>query len=218
MANFNNDPPVFDKSYLKPSESGVVRLIRTTCKALARGADEKCGKFKGFKTYVRDFLKGHKLQAYHWKNFMGIASIFYLKVLLEYFVLREKIEEFLTGNQTNKLLMAVLHDIKIPIFLAEVKALGLVSRLITGPLWCLLEDRSVHIMDMNTHYLELVVFFDDALQDIGKFMKGNLLPFGDATLVKQDPLLECLLEDWEHDDKVVVFLNITLPGSKEAFC
>ena len=120
---------------------------------------------------------------------MGIASIFYLKALLEYFFLREKIEEFLTGNQTNKLLKAVLHDIKIPIFLAEVIALGLVSRLITGPLWCLLEDRSVHIMDMNTHYLELVVFFDDALQDIGKFMKGNLLPFGDATSVKQDPLL-----------------------------
>jgi len=71
MANFNNDPPVFDKSYLKPSESGGVRLIRTTCKALVRGADEKCGKFKDFNPYVRDFLNGNKLHSIPLEEFHG---------------------------------------------------------------------------------------------------------------------------------------------------
>lgn len=68
-------------------------------------------------------------------------------------------EQFLNRNQTSKLLKAVLHDIKVPLYMTEVKALGLVSRVVTIPLWCLLEDKSIHILDMNKHYLELVNFF-----------------------------------------------------------
>ena len=112
-----------------------------------------------------------------YKLFESAAGLYFMK---------DQIEAFLNGNQTNKLLKAVLHDIKVPLFVAEVKALGLVSRLTTGPLWCLLEDKSIHILDMNRHYLELVNFFDDALGDIERFMKGRLLPFGEATALKED--------------------------------
>ena len=40
---FNNSIPIKDPSFKKSSESGTTRLVRTACKAFARGADEKSG-------------------------------------------------------------------------------------------------------------------------------------------------------------------------------
>ena len=78
--------------------------------------------------------------------------------------------QFLEGNSSNNLLKSVLHDIKVPDFVAGVKALGLVSRLVTGPLWCLLEDKTVHVLDMNENYLRLVNFLADASANLPEFM------------------------------------------------
>ena len=211
-AHFDNNPPIFDKNFLKNSQSCVVRLIKTTCKALARGADEKSGKYKDFTTFVKVFLQQHKLHSIPLEEFHGNRFNILFESAAGLYFMKDQIEAFLNGNQTNKLLKAVLHDIKVPLFVAEVKALRLVSRLITGPLWCLLEDKSIHILDMNRLYLELVNFFDDALGDIESFMKGRLLQFGEATALKEDALLGALFEDWEHDDQVVVCLNIILPA------
>jgi len=54
---FENKPPIFDRNALKLSESGTLRLIRTASKALARGTDEKSGKYCDFKMYSKDFLQ-----------------------------------------------------------------------------------------------------------------------------------------------------------------
>lgn len=43
-------------------------------------------------------------------------------------------------------------------------------------------------------------------------MKGNILPFGDKTALTQDEILNFLLADWQHEDKVAVCLNILLPA------
>lgn len=77
-----------------------------------------------------------------------------------------------------------------------MKALGLVSRLITGPLWCLHEDKSIHNLDTNKHFLELVNFFDDALGDSEGFMKGKVLPLGEATAswLRRFSATTCLVE------------------------
>ena len=52
----------------------------------------------------------------------------------------------MTGVQSNSLLKSVLHDLKVPQFLAGTKALGLLSRIITEPLWCLIEDKQINIL------------------------------------------------------------------------
>jgi hypothetical protein len=38
--------------FSKKSESGTIRLIRTTSKCLARGADDKSGCFADFRTFI----------------------------------------------------------------------------------------------------------------------------------------------------------------------
>ncbi|WAR31189.1 hypothetical protein MAR_033731, partial [Mya arenaria] len=81
--------------------------------------------------------------------------------------------EFLeTYGAENRLLKAVLFDLKVPEYIAGVKALGLVSKFITGPLWSILEDKSVTIVDMNEKYHQLVIYLDSAVRDIDGFMTG----------------------------------------------
>jgi hypothetical protein len=46
----------------------------------------------------------------------------------------------------HRLLQSILHDLKIQEYLAGVKALGLISKLLTCPLWHLLEDKFVNIL------------------------------------------------------------------------
>ena len=44
----------------------------------------------------------------------------------------------------------------MPEFVAGCKALGLVNKIITGPLWRVVESKDLSIVDMNSHYRLLV--------------------------------------------------------------
>ena len=119
-------------------------------------------------------------------------------------------KDYLTGHHTNNLLKSVLHDLEIQQFVAGAKALGLASRILTEPLWCLIEDQSIHILKMNIIYSKIVDFQDKASLKIDDFMTGKLLPFGDFTELKRDAIYEVLITKWEHDDIVQVFLESIL--------
>ena len=45
---------------------------------------------------------------------------------------------------------------QVPEFIASCKALGLVNKIITGPLWRVIESKDVSILDMNSRYQLLV--------------------------------------------------------------
>jgi len=51
-----------------------------------------------------------------------------------------------------------MFDVQVPEFMAGVKAIALISRLITVTLRSLLEDRTIHVFNINIHYLQLVIF------------------------------------------------------------
>lgn len=84
--------------------------------------------------------------------------------------------------QLNKLLQSVQNDLKDKKCMAGIKALGLISVLITEPLWCLLETKGLHILEMNEKYTQLIKFFNDALENLGMFMSGKLVPFPELKL------------------------------------
>ena len=54
------------------------------------------------------------------------------------------------NGATNGLLKAVEADLNEPFYIASCKALGLISKFITTPLWTKLEDKEIHILDMST--------------------------------------------------------------------
>ena len=49
----------------------------------------------------------------------------------------------------NQLLKAVSADLAVPEHLAGCKALGIINKVITGPLWRVLEDKEITILDLN---------------------------------------------------------------------
>ena len=122
--------------------------------------------------------------------------------------------DILTGVQSNNLLKSVLHDLKVPQFLAGTKALGLISRLITGPLWCLIEDKQIHILDMNRIYSKLVDFLERECspENLIEFMEGKAFPFEGLTELKRDAIYESLIAQWKHDDLVQLHLAVIIPA------
>ena len=115
------------------SESGIVRLICTTCKAMCRQASEQSGVYQPFSTYLKsNGIDRNPLATFRGNRFnilfYDASVVFYLSDLIKKF--------FLEVWQTpNKLLRTVLTDVQVPEFLAGCKALGLVYKIITGPLW-----------------------------------------------------------------------------------
>ena len=211
-ASFDEKAPILDKRFLKSSESGTLRLVRTASKALARGADEKSGKYMEFKLYLSEFLKEHGFYSLPLQPFRGNRFNILFENAASVFFLSEHMTEFLTGLQTNNLLKSVLFDLKVPLLLAGTKALGLVSRLITVPLWCLIEDKQMHILEMNLVYSKLVDFLEYSTENLSDFMKGKAHSFIESTPVKKDAIYKKLIEDWKHDDLVQIHLAVILPA------
>ena len=98
------------------SEAGTVRLVRTTCKAMCRHGSEQSGVYQPFTT----FLKSNDITKNPLAPFRGnrFNILFYDAGVV--FHLASLIEKFLTEvwQTPNKLLKAVLADIKVPEFLA----------------------------------------------------------------------------------------------------
>ena len=104
--------------------------------------------------------------------FYDAGAVYYLAPL---------IKKFLSDvwQTPNKLLQAVFADIQVPEFLAGCKALGLINKLITGPLWRVIESNDISILDMNTCYCRLSECFDKWSSDASEVVSGEAVVFSD---------------------------------------
>jgi len=72
-------------------------------------------------------------------------------------------------------------------FVADCKALGLIDKLVTGPLWRTLEESSISILDMSAHYSEMLEMFESWSVDASSLLSGNeSLP--DGKEIADDPV------------------------------
>lgn len=207
---------VFEKNYLdgkdigsgiKPelkkyhrNESGTLRLLRTVSKCFAIGEDEKNGFSLPWITYLKS--KGEKNHIVRFKHnrfnlVFSLASATYFH--------KEHISVFLNEvhGLTNDLAKAVSLDINESLYMAGLKAFGLISKQVTGPLWRLLETKGP-ILEMNAHYKQLTDFLKkgaDNLEDIEKFIEGEASPFN--TLVGNDVESVKLFEKNDEIDEVL---------------
>ncbi|XP_055956022.1 uncharacterized protein LOC130012338, partial [Patella vulgata] len=105
-----------------PNGPGCVRLVRTICKAFTKGGDEKSGCYLPFKLYLKS---------------LGISKL--------------PLTPF-HGNRENRLTQSIFLDIKIPLFHIECQALGLIDKLITAPLWRILENENDSVLANLTKF------------------------------------------------------------------
>jgi len=210
---FDGETPCYSKRD-NDYEPGVCRLVRSASKAfgVGSGGDEKSGCQGNFKTFASEFLQEHGMRSVPLRSYRGTrfnilfsnaAAVFFLQP-----VMKDFLKKFGAGN---KLLQSVLFDLKTPEFVAGVKALGLISKLVTCPLWTVLEDKDVSITDMNVKYLQLVTFLDDSSKNTQSFMNGELLVFGENTYVEKDEIYNSLVTSDQYDNIVEVFLQVLLP-------
>ena len=210
---FNQESaPVYDKSFAKKTESATVRLIRTCSKAFSKGGDEKSGCHLEFVSYIQPFLKQHKIHSLPLAPFRGNRFNILFANADHLFFLHKQFIQFLNGREgNNRLLQAVLHDLKVPELVAGCKALGLISKFVSTPLWTLIEDKSIHILDMSEKYQQLVTALNHAALHVTDFMEGNILPF-EHTPVNEDYFLDALLAPFEYDHLVQTHLEVLLPA------
>ena len=187
------------------SESGPVRLIRLSCKAFERRGDEKSGHPLKFATYLRRHGI-HKVPLAHFKGnrfnilFHNAGGIYFL---------RHHIHKFLTSvwGASNQLLKVVLSDIKCPFNISGCKALGLINKFITTPLWRLLESTQ-HILDVPELISDLQSFLHTCTQDVQKvmeFIQGEYTPYPGVP-VKKDEIWECLVDPSSDTDPLVLLM------------
>ena len=81
--------------------------------------------------------------------------------------------ESVHGKDANLLLKAVLKDLKNPLYIAGCRALGLIDKVITGPLWRKIKDSSVSVLGMGHVYSELLEKFDSWSLDAQSFIEGS---------------------------------------------
>ena len=200
--------PIFDKSFLSRTEPGATRLTRTACKAAAEGGDEKSGCHGLFLEFMRPTLKIQGYSRLPIEPFHGNRFNVLFKNAASVFFLAENLNTFLETNATNKLLKSVKYDLNVSQYLAGCKALGLVSYLVTMPLWSSIEDSNIHIMDIGVRYQEIIDYLVNASSNVEEFMNGRLhLSFSDRHLLQSDLIFQKLRHPWEHDDMTEAILT-----------
>jgi len=119
------------------------------------------------------------------------------------------IEKFFTEvwQTPNQLLRAVLADIKVPEYKAGCKALGVINKIITGPLWRVLESRDISILKMNEKFCHLKSCLDNWSQDATSVMSGEAVLYSDF-LPTKDQIYESLFAPSVYDATAQELLEV----------
>ena len=191
-----------DDSEVKNAECGTIRLIRTCSKSFAKGVDERNGVHGGFKTYMKSI--GDKVSFIRYKH--NRFNVFFQLGHTTYHH-RNNIKTFLESiyGCTNRLLSSVLADIKEPLYIAGSRALGLISKLVCGPLWRKIEYSS-HVFNLNELLSVLLDFLEIGKEDSSIILSGNLKPFPDQ-INDNDEILNELLKPDDSDELTVQILQ-----------
>ena len=179
------------------SSSGTQRLVRTACKAFHHRGSQQCGSSLLFRTYLKKEGIAQLPLAHFVGNrfnilFYDAAGVYYLRNHMQKFI------ESVHGMEANRLLQAVLNDLKSPLYIAGCRALGLIDKVVTGPLWRKIQDSLTSVLDMGPVYCELVEKFDSWGLDAQSFTDGSAL-LDKANRIHVDEVWEELIADHESN-------------------
>jgi len=179
------------------ASSGTQRLVRTACKAFHHRGSQQCGSSTLFRTYLRK--QGiHKIPLAQFVGnrfnilFYDAAGIYYLQNHMVNFI------ESVHGGQANRLLQAVLADLKDPMHIAGCRALGLIDKVVTGPLWRKLRELPISVLEMGSVYCELKTKFNSWSVDASAVIEGSAV-LEHANIVHRDEVWSTLTESNESD-------------------
>ena len=187
-------------------ESGTLRLIRTLCKAVEEHGCEKSGRMVDFDLALEeDGIVKNPLAQFRGNRF---NIIFYNGGAVYY--LHKTCKKFFDINDDNNLLRAVQQDLNVDCFIAGCRALGLIDKFLTGPLWRLL-IKVKNVLDLNKYYQKVEELCLQLSEDATEFLKGNIIFFNDfvGDLMNRDHIYDNLMVSSEdYDDLTKQILEI----------
>ena len=187
------------------STSGTQRLVRTACKAFHHRGSQKAGSSVLFQS----FLRKHNINKIPLAHFVGnrfnvlfydAAGVYYLQHLMVRFI------ESIHGVKANQLLQSVLRDLKTPNLIAGCRALGLVDKIITGPLWRKLVSKSMSVLSMGATYCKIKEKFDLWSEDASSLIDGSAICVPDID-VHKDTVWESLVQPDSSDAATIEILQ-----------
>ena len=123
-------------AFTSKKECGAFRLSRTSCKAYYQRGSDECGVAHYFNSLLDSRHENPYLESYIGNRF---NIVFYDAAALYFH--KEAITEFFHAwPNKNNLLEAVNEDISNKLYLAEVRALGIADKIVTGPFWRIVEN------------------------------------------------------------------------------
>ena len=199
---FEKDHNSMEDTQPNDSESGTIRLVRTVCKAFERRGNEKSGYPLQFNIY----LDKHGIEYNPLIHFRGNRFNVIFANGGRVYYLHQHIVNFLTNvwGTPNRLLKSVLEDASKDVNVAGCKALGLINKHITGPLWRILES-NLHILDLPQYYQRLLSFVSNC-QDPSGFMTGEDVPFPEVAITKDSVWIALVTESTKFDQLVAQIL------------
>ena len=117
------------------------------CKALSKHGCEQSGVYLPFTTFLKaNGVCRNPLASFRGNRFNIVfydaGALFYIAPLVQK-IFKE------VWQPPNQLLKEVSADLSVHKYVAGCKALGIVNKVITGPLWQVLECKEITIVDMN---------------------------------------------------------------------
>ena len=209
--HFDGNPPIHNPAFLRAKQSGVARLIETTCKAFARGADEKNGVYSKFIAYIRPVLmekfesRSLPLTPFHGSRFNILfhnGSVIY--------ALRSYLIEFLKTNAQNGLTKSSAHDLGIPFYIGELGAIAKLSKKYTKPYFAVLEDKALGFNEMAGYFRTMVAALEEAATKPEVLLDGPS-PFPDKYLRKDKWWDAVFTPDEVHDPLIIAALGMIIP-------
>ena len=87
---------------------------------------------------------------------------------------------------------AVYEDLKVDEFRTGVRALGLIDKIVTGPLWRVLNVKE-HVVGMNGRYERMMECFEQWSEDASSVAVGEARMYDDVH-VETDEVFDCLVK------------------------
>lgn len=111
------------------------------------------------------------------------------------------------GVQANLLLQSVRADLNNPRYIVGCRALGLIDKIVTGPLWRKLQESSLSILDMGSVYCEMKTSFDSWGKDASSVVAGVAV-LRSAGSLHEDEVWNILTKSHDNDMQTQELLQI----------
>ena len=151
--------------------SGTQQLVRTACKSFHARGSQQAGCSAQFRAYLRS--KGivqMPLAAFRGNRF----NILFYDAAGVYFLRTHMIEYLTTSHGSlNLLLQAVSADLQVPQYITGCRALGIIDKLITGPLWRHLQLSTASVLSMSDIYTQMKEKFEEWGEDAQAVLEGG---------------------------------------------